>query len=82
MKTHVQPTSAIQPNAIEKQHMKMHIKIDRNTETLNQGNCVSVDCGFYVTCFLTYICGDGAIDDARGLAHDSRLAGEQEPQLV
>ena len=51
-------------------------------ETLNQGNCVGVSRGFCMTRFLTYMRGDGAIDDAQGLAHDRRLAGKQKPQLI
>ena len=45
---------------IEKQHMKMHIKINRTTETLNQGNCPGVGRRFCVTRFFTYMRGDRA----------------------
>jgi hypothetical protein len=69
-------------NTIEKQHVKMHIEIDRTTKMLNQGNCLGVGRRFCMTRFFTYMRGDSAIDNAQCFTHDRRSTGEQKSKLI
>ncbi len=57
------------------------LQVERIAETLNQCDGSGVCRGFGVAGFPGNMRRDGAIDDTQGFAHDSGLAGEQEPKL-
>ena len=54
LKTHSRSVFVLDIDSIEKQHMKMHVEIDRPAETLNQGDCASVSRGVCVPRFYLY----------------------------
>ena len=55
--------------------MEVDIEVEGTHKPLNQGHCASLCGGFGVAGLVGQVCGNGAVDNAKHLAHDGGLLG-------
>lgn len=68
-------------NTIQKQHVKVHIEIQRTAESLDQRYRAGLRCLSSESCFLDQVGREGPVHDPQHTPHQFRAAGEQESQL-
>lgn len=64
-------------HAIQEQHVKVDVRIQRTAEALDEGDRTRTDRRVGMSRFLDQVRGNDAVDDPQHLSHDRRSAGEQ-----
>ena len=69
-------------DAVEDEHVDMHVEIQRATEALDQRHRACLRVLARESGLADQVSGEAAMDDAEHRAHGRRLVGEQEPKRV
>lgn len=64
----------IDVHAIEEQHVKVDVEVQRRAKSLDEGDCTRPGRVVCIACFLDQMRGNHAVDDAQRTPHDLGLA--------